>query len=442
MDAPAINRGSDEAPAPPAPCGPPGDIEKTDLRILVAHATSVNAQAPLEQVYDLFSSHTVEFMAVVDETSGRLLGMCARREIGMLLGSRYGFSLFGRKPISRHLCREPMKIVAGMPLSKVLKIVFARGDATFYDDVLLVDAEERFLGLISTQALVRLENRFLVENIQSLEEQRRLLNVKNEQMEADLRMARELQQALLPDECPTFPPGCPADASSIQFVHRYQPSGNVGGDFFHVIRLSDDAAGVFICDVMGHGVRSALVTAMLRALVEEIAPQTPDPADVMTLLNRELTKILRQTGVALFATALYAVVDAAARSMRYVIAGHPFPVHVQRHADAAVFLHAGIRPGPALGLFPEAVYKARECAITPGDLIVLFTDGLFEVDNEQNEEFGEKRLLETVKRSIRRPLEEMVNDLFSEIDRFSAGRGFTDDVCLVGVELLNGKSPH
>ncbi len=73
------------------------------------------------------------------------------------------------------------------------------------------------------------------------------------------------------------------------------------------------------------------------------------------------------------------------------------------------------------------------------DLIVLFTDGLFEIDGPDDEEFGTDRLLQSVSRSLEKPSAEIVNNLFAEIDRFSAGRGFTDDVCLVGLELLNGK---
>jgi len=177
---------------------------------------------------------------------------------------------------------------------------------------------------------------------------------------------------------------------------------------------------------------------MLRALVEELAPSARDAGQLMTLMNRELTKILQQTGAALFATALYAVVDSSAGLMRYAIAGHPFPVHVRRTVGTADFLHARIKPGPALGLFPNATYDTRECEISAGDLIVLFTDGLFEIDSPDDEEFGTARLLQSVHRSLAKPSTEIVNNLFAEIDLFSAGRGFTDDVCLVGLEL-NGR---
>jgi len=437
MDAPVVP--VSHAIADPLPRRPQvSDIEETDLRDLIGHSMYVNASCTLEQVHDLFANHAVDFMAVLDDGEN-LVGLCARREIGIHLGSRYGFSLFGRKPVEKFLLPDPIRVVAGTPISKVLQTVFSRGDATFYDDVLLVDGAGHFLGLISTQSLVRLENRFLMENIRRLEHQSRIINTKNEQMESDLAMARELQQAMLPGVYPTFPAGCPEESSAIQFFHRYQPSGNVGGDFFHVIPLSDHSAGVFICDVMGHGVRSALVTAMLRALVEELARGASDPGDLMTLINRELTKILHQTGAVLFATALYAIVDSAEGRLRYSIAGHPFPIHVRRQDRIATYLHARIKPGPALGLFPQATYDTRECAVTPGDLVVLYTDGLFEVDGPDDEEFGSARLLQSLSRSLAKSSNEIVRNLFDEIDLFSAGRGFSDDVCLVGMELKNGR---
>jgi sigma-B regulation protein RsbU (phosphoserine phosphatase) len=95
------------------------------------------------------------------------------------------------------------------------------------------------------------------------------LRKKNEILEDDLKMARDIQQAILPQQYPTFPPGVDEASSLLRFAHRYHPTGQVGGDFFNVLALSDSQAGLFICDVMGHGVRSALVTAMVRGLVED-----------------------------------------------------------------------------------------------------------------------------------------------------------------------------
>ncbi len=121
-----------------------------------------------------------------------------------------------------------------------------------------------------------------------LAQSRKQLRAKNLQMEDDLKMAREIQVAMLPQQYPSFPQNAVPGSSRFGFTHRYLPSGTVGGDFFTISALSDDEAGVFICDVAGHGVRSALVTAMIRALVEEMKPLAASPGPFLTKLNADL----------------------------------------------------------------------------------------------------------------------------------------------------------
>ena len=119
----------------------------------------------------------------------------------------------------------------------------------------------------------------MLTNIRELEERDRVIRHKNEQMETDLRMATELQQALMPYVYPSFPGSSSQGPTRLRFYHRYLPASMLGGDFFHIARLSDDAAGICVCDVMGHGVRAALITAMLRALIETHAAEAADPVD-------------------------------------------------------------------------------------------------------------------------------------------------------------------
>jgi sigma-B regulation protein RsbU (phosphoserine phosphatase) len=102
------------------------------------------------------------------------------------------------------------------------------------------------------------------------------LRARNVQMESDFNMARDLQQVFLPQHYPTFPRSASSEESALQFHHRYIPAAAVGGDFFNVFPLTNTRAGVFICDVMGHGMRAALVTAILRGLVEQLIPANPD----------------------------------------------------------------------------------------------------------------------------------------------------------------------
>ncbi len=171
------------------------------------------------------------------------------------------------------------------------------------------------------------------------------LREKNAQVEADLNMAREIQEAFLPERYPTFPNDALAKESALHFYHRYLPTGAVGGDFFDVLRISDTQAGVFICDVMGHGVRAALVTAMVRALAEELVSAAAKPDKFLVEINRRLLGILTQTRMPMFASAFYLVVDLARGELRYSSAGHPSPLLVRRSAGTVEALRfAG---GPA-----------------------------------------------------------------------------------------------
>jgi len=121
------------------------------------------------------------------------------------------------------------------------------------------------------------------------------LRVKNAQLEADLGMARDVQQVFLTQTYPSFPAGVTPGESCLNFCHCYQPAQRVGGDFLCVLSLSDSEAGVFICDVVGHGLRAALVTAILRGVIEELAPVATEARRFLTQINRDIQTIFRQT---------------------------------------------------------------------------------------------------------------------------------------------------
>ena len=159
-----------------------------------------------------------------------------------------------------------------------------------------------------------------------LSRSREELRAKNLIMEENLRMAREIQTSMLPQQYPVFPKNVPPEQSAFQFVHRYEPAESVSGDFFSVSALSDNEAAIFICDVTGHGVRAALVTAMIRALAEELKPLARDPGMFLRKLNSDLCSILKSTGSPMLTTAFYLVADSMSGVMRFANAGHPKPL--------------------------------------------------------------------------------------------------------------------
>src|SRR5437879_5953277 len=143
-------------------------------------------------------------------------------------------------------------------------------------------------GQVDGQLLVRamryaIERKRMSEQLGHYAEE---LRSKNAQLEADFNMAREIQQIFLPHQYPTFPHWAAPEQSALRFSHRYLPAAAVGGDFFDIFPITDTTAGIFICDVMGHGMRAALVTAIMRGLVEELMPVAADPGKFLTEINR------------------------------------------------------------------------------------------------------------------------------------------------------------
>ena len=256
------------------------------------------------------------------------------------------------------------------------------------------------------------------------------------QMREDLVMARQLQQSLLPTAFPRFPRAATPENSRLRFHSRFQPAADLAGDFFNVVALSDDSAGVFICDVMGHGVRSALVTAMLRAMVDDLAGRSPTPGDFLSEVNRRLHALIRPADAPLFATACYLVVDTARRRVQFSVAGHPRPVHLQPSANRVSRLALSSAAGPALGLTAEAAYATGEIELSEGDLLLLFTDGIFEVPAaDGSEDFGQSRLLASATAHLHLPPPQLLDALLTEVRQFSGADEFGDDVCLLAVEV-------
>jgi sigma-B regulation protein RsbU (phosphoserine phosphatase) len=400
-----------------------------DLRTLTAHAEFIPATMTVEAAQTALADKNIDFVAVLN--GSRLIGVCARRDLAQQLGSRYGFALNARQPVSAFLMRAPLKVSTVTPITGVFKAATARSPLEFYDDVLLVEPDGRYVGMIPMRVLVRLQTEFLLRNNAQLEASRDEISEKNLAMEKDLLMAREVQLAMLPPaHAPFFVGGL-----ALRLAHRYQPAGGVSGDFYDVLRISDDVAGILVCDVMGHGVRSALITAMVRAMMEELRPFAADPGVLLTRLNRDLTRILRQTGSLIFVTAAYAVIHLGLRRLRYAQAGHPTPLCWDASARAVRKVNCPSEiAGPALGLIDDFKFATFEEDFGPGDRLVLFTDGVFEAANPAGEEFGAERLGQEIERGAALPLDGSVQALLSAVGKFCAGAPFADDVCIIAAE--------
>ena len=289
--------------------------------------------------------------------------------------------------------------------------------------------------LLSTYETAVHKNLELSKAKAKLEEQAEELREKNAQMKEDLAMARELQAAFLPRHYPVFPADASPERSGIHFCHRYFTTTELGGDFFDILALSDTEGGVLICDVMGHGVRAALVTAIVRGIVEEMKPIAHDPGKFLTELNHSLCAVLKQTVTPLFATAFYVVVDLGRRELRYANAGHPVAFHLRRSAGVLEPLTLEGKPGTALGIFEQSVYRTAQRPLAARDLVMLYTDGLYEVEGANGEFYTKQQLANAVAKRLSFPAPQLFDELLTEVKNFSASQTFEDDMCLVGMEI-------
>ena len=152
------------------------------------------------------------------------------------------------------------------------------------------------------------------------------LEAKNAVLEADLQLAREIQEALLPRDYPTFPGFGVSGQNALSFAHCYQPAAAVGGDFFDIFPLSQTRAGILVCDVMGHGLRAALITAIIRALLEELRPMMHQAGRFLEALNLRLRAVLERVEEPFVATAFYLIADTAAKEVSVCQCGSPWPI--------------------------------------------------------------------------------------------------------------------
>jgi phosphoserine phosphatase RsbU/P len=329
--------------------------------------------------------------------------------------------------------REPL-------VGKVERLVHPDGRITwdYTTKMPLLDSSGKVIGICGINkdftAMKEMQDA-LAEERNRLEATTAELEAKNAVLQADLQLAREVQEALLPRDYPTFPGFGVSGQNALSFAHCYLPAATVGGDFFDIFPLTQTRAGILICDVMGHGLRSALITAIIRALLEELRPMMHQAGRFLETLNLRLRAVLERVEEPFVATAFYLIADTAAKEVSFANAGHPGPLRICRNRGSVEPMSTERKQnGPALGIFDSATFPTSRIPFDSGDCIVLFTDGIFEVYSPEGKEFGKEALVSTFHRFANLPANQLFAAVLKEVLAFSSRSDFDDDVCLVAVE--------
>ena len=249
----------------------------------------------------------------------------------------------------------------------------------------------------------------------------RLLQENNDKLVEDLEAARGVQMALMPDRFPDHP--------AFKVGSRYLPAERLGGDLFDVVMLDEGRKlGILVVDVCGHGVTAAFITAMTKISFQNASRASLDPGEVMAILNKELAANLNNG----YVTAFYAVYDLKTRVLSYSSGGHP-PLLVYRPGSKApIELPA---QSTFLGFFDPMEYTTSTFNLQKGDRVFFYTDGLYESQNTEREQYGMDRFRAIIQDKMGEEIQQVLNLIFEDVVAFTNNMLFDDDITLVGLHI-------
>lgn len=256
----------------------------------------------------------------------------------------------------------------------------------------------------------------------ALRESEEQLRRRNETMEEDLKYAQAVQRALLPSS--------PPEHDRLLIRYRFLPLDMVGGDYFSFFQ-NDHRIGVFIGDVSGHGVSAALFSSLLRFATEKIAEESGTrPAEFLESINHVMCRNMSSY----FLTAIYGFFDITETGIlfRFANGGHP-PLIVYRTKERRAQEVTG--KGSILGFFEENVYEDKSVALEPGDRVFLYTDGIPETKNADNQIVGFDEMPSFVEKAYDEDLDVMLDNILAQAEIFRGETPIDDDIVLIGVEI-------
>ncbi|UCC76467.1 MAG: PP2C family protein-serine/threonine phosphatase, partial [Anaerolineales bacterium] len=276
---------------------------------------------------------------------------------------------------------------------------------------LFTQADLELLSAIGSSAAIAIENARLYQ-----------VAVEKGRMERELQMARDVQASLLPRETPQVP--------GWEFAAHWQPAREVAGDYYDFVSIDGGQLGLVIADVSDKGMPAALFMALTRSSVRACVASAPSPADGIAHANRLLCA--DSTG-GMFVTLFYALLNPAKGEFTYVNAGHNPPLLYESEQDQ---LTALAPTGMVLGVLEDALFEQRTVHLSPGDLILLYTDGVTDATDVHLQEFGMDRLQRVVLEHRDAPAAGLVAKLEQAIGDFAASAAPFDDIALVVIKCL------
>lgn len=308
-----------------------------------------------------------------------------------------------RSPELEVLFKAGFRLIVPMQIQKQTRGVLTVGERITRTEFQDYDLE--FLSTLGNEAMICLENARLFK--ETLEKQR---------MEEELAIAREIQQKLLPQECPR-PDGYEISAVNV-------PSRQVSGDYFDCIRLSPDKICLAIADVSGKGTGASLLMANLQATLHALIEAESSLTEIAAKINN---LIYANTSYDKFITFFFGVLDLNQNTFNYVNAGHNPPLLMKANGSVQSLEQGGL----ILGMMPNMPYQQETISLDHGDWIVMYTDGVTEAVNNADEEFEEQRLLAVIRENLHATANQMQERILQAVQQFAEDQPQHDDITLL-----------
>jgi sigma-B regulation protein RsbU (phosphoserine phosphatase) len=247
-----------------------------------------------------------------------------------------------------------------------------------------------------------------------------------ESLKSDLAVASEIQQAILPRVFPPF-----ADLTDkLDIAASMSPAKDVGGDFYDFFRIDEDRIGFVIADVSGKGIPAAIFMAVSRTLIRATGISGGKPSDCITYSN----KLLSDDSVdCMFVTVFYGILDLKTGEIMYCNAGHNPPYILKSNGEVKALPMA---EDPMVGAIEGVVFHEATAQLEQGDSLLMFTDGVTEAMNVNNEEFGEERLEDTLAGVTMSTCQQMIDTVKSDVAAFTQGAEQSDDITILALKRL------
>jgi len=257
-----------------------------------------------------------------------------------------------------------------------------------------------------------------VETHLTLQRFQKRLQRANRRYENELKLAGSLQANLLPKDVPALP------GFQLSFVLR--SARETSGDFYDIFPLNSGHFGILVADVVDKGAAAALLMAYGRTLLRTLAEEFPEDPD--RVLNNVNQRMLSYTDASHFLTVFYGILELEKNELVYSNAGHNPAIHLKAaNGDMTLLKNTGM----PLGLFDDQEWQQRKIQLNPGDLVVMYTDGITDAQNQQYELYGMERFKETLQANHKQPPAELDKLVLEDIDRFQDGAPQPDDIAMV-----------